>query len=645
MTDGRRGTAVLLFILLGMFFFAGSAMAQEEDAKEEKKPDKLVTLSLDELVVVGTRTERKVESLSGAVSAIARADIEAAHAVTVDELLETVPGINVQGSGQYGDKVTLNLRGLQGRYGAQRVLVLIDGRPANEEYLGDFDFRFVPVEAIERIEVSKGPASALYGGLAIGGVINIVTKDPRKEKSGRVSASLGSHDSRRYTATFSTGGKSLAGLFTGQGFATDGYLKNSDGTNRDWESGRFFAKIVRGLGERSVLAFSTGTSYGTGHEEDFKLHQVKEFQYIRIEAPLGEGSGRKLELRLYRNGNYQELGWTFGMDSRYHQYTAGAQAQYTHKLAEGNTLTSGIELKTQRANVGELTGHIEEQISESAYYLQEEIEAGKFKFTLGVRLDSNEEFGSQVSPRAGVTCEVLTGTTLRAAGGKAFRPPTISDLYMPPTTYMGMIFEGNPDLDPETLWSGEAGIRQKLKVAGKQVSVDLAIYRSRGEDFWDFMVVNFVPLTLKPLNVNAVSISGGEAEIAAILSQRIRVALGYTYTDARYATYEPDPSIEHNHVEDIPQHTGSAALAYRSAEGHTASVVLRAVSDRYTDPQNIRTNKLHSFWTLAVAGTAKVSENASTFVRIDNLTDEKYREFLGQIQPGRTFTVGISVDF
>jgi outer membrane receptor protein involved in Fe transport len=230
-------------------------------------------------------------------------------------------------------------------------------------------------------------------------------------------------------------------------------------------------------------------------------------------------------------------------------------------------------------------------------------------------------------------------------GGKAFRPPAISDLFMPPTTYMGMIFEGNPDLEPETLLSGEFGLRQNINVAGKRLSVDAVVYRSRGEDFWDYMVVNPLPLTLKPMNVNAVNIFGGELEIAALLSPYLKVSLGYTYTDARYATYKPDPTIEHNHVEDIPQHSGSAALSYRSYEGHTAFIVLRVVGDRYTDPEDDIANKLHSFAVLQLGGTAKISDHARAFARVDNVTDRKYREVLGQIQPGRAFTVGLSLDF
>ncbi len=619
----------------------------KEPGDTEKEPAKkeAVRLTLDDYVVVGTRSERKLRSLFGTVGVLSSNDIEAAHAVTVDQLLETVPGIDIQGAGLLGDKVTLNIRGLQGRYGAQRVLVLIDGRPANEEYLGDFDFRFVPLEAVERVEISKGPASALYGGLAIGGVINIVTKDPRKKKGGEVSASYGSHDSRRATAMVSTGGKSLAALFTGSHFFTDGYIDNTNGSDRDWESSRGFAKMLAQVGKDTWLTVSTGSSYGLGQEENFRLHQVNDFEYFRLESNLGGHEENRLDVRVFRSGTYQERAWFFGVDSRYHQYTAGAQVQYDHQLAEGHTLTSGAEAKTQRANVGEFAGHVEEQITETAFYLQDEIKAGRTRVTLGVRLDNNEEFGSEVSPRAGITYEVTKDTLLRAAGGKAFIPPNISDLYLPPTPFGPDVFAGNSDLDPETLWSGEIGVRHKAKIAKKEVSFDAALYRSRGVDFIDYMPVTEPFVTQRPQNFSAVTIFGGEVEIAAMLASGLRVSAGYTYTDARYSHYEKDQTIEHNHVEDIPRHTGSLSVTYRHALGHTLSAVLKIVGDRYTDPENTKTAKLHSFRTLGLTGSYKVSKCASVFARWDNVTNVKYREMSGQVAPRRTLTVGMSLEF
>ena len=308
-------------------------------------------------------------------------------------------------------------------------------------------------------------------------------------------------------------------------------------------------------------------------------------------------------------------------------------------------MTSGAEAKTQRANVGEFAGHVEEQITETAFYLQDEIKAGKAKVTLGVRLDNNEEFGSEVSPRAGITYEATENTVLRAAGGKAFIPPNISDLYLPPTPFGPEVFAGNSDLEPELLWSAEIGVRHKTKIAKKDVSFDAALYRSRGVDFIDYMPVTEPFVTQRPQNFSAVTIFGGEVEISAMVAPGLKASLGYTYTDARYARYEKDRTIEHNHVEDIPQHTGSASMTYRHRQGHTLSVVLRIVGDRYTDPENTKAAKLRSFRTLGIRGSFKMSKQASVFARWDNVTNDKYWEASGLVAPRRTLTVGMSLEF
>jgi outer membrane receptor protein involved in Fe transport len=147
------------------------------------------------------------------------------------------------------------------------------------------------------------------------------------------------------------------------------------------------------------------------------------------------------------------------------------------------------------------------------------------------------------------------------------------------------------------------------------------------------------------VNVDIVTIFGAEFEVTALLSSRLRAKLGYSYTDARYQKNEPDPSIEHNHVEDIPQHSGSAAILYQVSGGHTGFASVRIVSDRFTDAQNDIGNKLHSFAVLGLGGTAKLSENARAFARIDNALDKKYREVISQVAPGLTLTVGLSITF
>ena len=116
---------------------------------------------LEDVVVTPTRTEREVGDLGGGVDVIPPEKIGLEAATTPDALLRDVAGLDIQGSGFLANKIRLNLRGLQGNYGVQRVLVLLDERPLNEEYLGDLDFRLVPVANVERISGMASSATLM----------------------------------------------------------------------------------------------------------------------------------------------------------------------------------------------------------------------------------------------------------------------------------------------------------------------------------------------------------------------------------------------------------------------------------------------------------------------------------------------------
>ena len=133
----------------------------------EEIPQSGSVYTLEETVVTATGTEEKLKDIGGGVEVITDEDIETGNIIFLTDILKNALGMDIQESGVFGHKPTLNLRGLQGNYGCQRVLILQDGRPLNEPYLGDVDLRLIPVENIERIEIVRSPSSALYGTYAI----------------------------------------------------------------------------------------------------------------------------------------------------------------------------------------------------------------------------------------------------------------------------------------------------------------------------------------------------------------------------------------------------------------------------------------------------------------------------------------------
>jgi len=175
-----------LFITISSLILCISAGLAEEPQKET---------TLEEIVVTATKTEKKVEDAPGSITIITREELKKQNIQTVDDAFETLSGIFVKrNKGLMDSTASVRMRGFRGD---QYTLVLLDGQPLNDAYTGGLEWGMLPVSSIERIEVIRGAASALYGGNAMGGVINIITKTPRNLEA-EATAGYGTYDTLRY---------------------------------------------------------------------------------------------------------------------------------------------------------------------------------------------------------------------------------------------------------------------------------------------------------------------------------------------------------------------------------------------------------------------------------------------------------------
>lgn len=165
MTKGLLMTA----LITGSVMWGGTSVFAEEALQE---------YTLDQMVVTATRTEKKIIDVPASVEVVTSKDIEKSGAVYVDDVLKKVSGIAVSRTGGVGNsKPVVTMRGVKS---GSDVLVLVDGQPMVNAYSGTVNWNDIPVESIEKIEVVKGPGSAIYGSNAMAGVINITTKDSEK---------------------------------------------------------------------------------------------------------------------------------------------------------------------------------------------------------------------------------------------------------------------------------------------------------------------------------------------------------------------------------------------------------------------------------------------------------------------------------
>jgi iron complex outermembrane receptor protein len=167
----RKGMRSFMGVILGGFILGvmpGISQAQEEVVK------------IGEVVVSATRSEKDIADVPAAVNVVTKQEIEKRKMMTVDQSLNVLPGVfNRRGKGLMDSQSSISLRGIPN---ANRTLILKDGIPLNNAYTGDVHWGALAPEDMERIEVVKGPFSSLYGGNAMGGVVNIITKMPEKRE-------------------------------------------------------------------------------------------------------------------------------------------------------------------------------------------------------------------------------------------------------------------------------------------------------------------------------------------------------------------------------------------------------------------------------------------------------------------------------
>ncbi|MDY6970490.1 MAG: TonB-dependent receptor, partial [Spirochaetota bacterium] len=558
-----------------------------EEAEKEKK------IKLEDVVVTATRTEKNVDNAPGSVSVITEEDMKKLNFHTLDEALKYESGTNVLHKKGLADSMpSIQLRGL---YGAYRTLVLLDGIPLNQGYTGDIEWNSISTENIKRIEIIRGPASALYGGNAMGGVINIITSTPKKLEA-KAKFGYGSDSTIRYSAY--VGDKFMDTLSLSLGFEheeTEGYPTKlitrsiSDGTGEltggyettdtsgtpKWVVGdqgdnharrwNLNLKTKYDLTDTGYLAFNFQTGfhryeYGEPHTYLRDENGDPAFSgYVdlgngqRASASPGNyvyyaGDGEKKQqmyslayreilgsVTLNARAGYQKRdSWYtscgYGSSNTFYDapgslsdgksYSAFSDLQADIPIGDTHLLTSGLYSRYDSyegdnydlAFYRDKDSKIEKTVMTEgkdrfhAAYLQDEWQViDRLTLFIGARLDYWKAFDGKsgnigdeqklkepedhaISPKLAVILKPNPDTVIKGSAGRAFRAPTIGDLYKTWTGTHGTYYS-NPDLDPETLWNYEFSADQYLfkrmiKLSATYFHTDIydLIYSYKGED-------------------------------------------------------------------------------------------------------------------------------------------------------------------
>lgn len=409
-------------------------------------------LNLNEVTVTATRTPKLLKDAPVITRVITATDIKKLNAVTVQDLLETeLPGMEF--TRQMDGQIAVNMQGMSGKY----VLFLIDGERMAGETLNNVDYNRLNADNIERIEIVKGAASALYGSSAIGGVVNIITKEPSKPLEVNVSGYYGSNNEQRYGGTIGTKQKNISSL-------TSVMYKNKDHYSL-WSSDRTDSAIIYGGKDLSVdekLSWKISdkiTLTGKGGfytrladiANDKKTDRYRDYNgSVRMNYLISEKQDLTISYLLDRYNKYDHYTKTDADSLNYRNTQHTARAQYNYSFTPNNTLIGGAEFFRDELMSYQFSGDTH-STNDYILYAQHDFNVTEqFNLVYGGRMDYYNSFGAHVSPNISLMYK-LKPFTFRTSYSRGFRAPSLKEMW---TEWdMGgmnmFIIAGDPNLEPE----------------------------------------------------------------------------------------------------------------------------------------------------------------------------------------------------
>lgn len=621
-------------------------------------------VTLQNEVITATQTAHSELSAPASVSVVTREELDKLPVYSLADAVKYLPGVHINPSSTYGRK-EIRLRGLDSDY----TLLLVNGRRVNSRdaltsnYANDFDLSSIPMAAIERIEVIRGPMSSLYGADALGGVVNVILRQPTERTEAGLAytyehptegQSGDSHTASAYTSGALIENRLRGNLIVEKTDQAAWLSEQTVNPNTDAaeqrQNGSLFGSLSWLLDERQTVDLdltyrkddreadwnnygSVVTnvqemerwSLGIGHSGKWDGFDTR-VRYYYEDVDLMDDSAIMTNLRGVK-GDVQQRNHTLdGQVSAFlgdHLVTLGSEYRRT-------TLEHNQNLGTQT------------EVDQKAVFLQDEFSLGRLDVTLGGRWDDHDSFGGEFSPRAYGVYNLTDHWVIKGGAGKSFRAPSI---YQFDESYgvlacRGMCtLVGNPDLKPETATSYELG----TLFQNERIEAGIMFFHNDIEDMivTDSWRAGYQPSVMTYSNVSKARVQGYELQGRYALSDRIGLRGNYTYSDAEDRDTDEQLRNTPQHVANLGvdwqvrndlamnldyQYTGSQLLYVSAAEPNVESA---------------------AFHVLNLGARYQATPQLALRAGMNNLTNEKrddVAQSIDNILMGRTLFVGFSYD-
>ena len=546
-------------------------------------------------IVVTAKGGQNISEVLPTSHVLTSADIEAAQVKDIPALIDQLTGVSVSDTGGRGSVTGVFLRGVS----SSQTIVLIDGVRVGSATLGAAALNAYPIEAIERIEVVKGPLSGIYGADAVGGVIHLFT---RKGSDGNGSASLtiGSDSLQEYGLAFNGGNDKHSFRVSAHFEDTDGIDRTSivSGGNDDVDgfaqtAFSFSGKTTmsdRTIANLSILYADSSVDFDNTFGDDIgNVIDSKTFSSaLNISSQINENLLWSTTLGI----NEDESKTTSSFPSTFTTDRDSLGTELAMQLSEQTALTLGADYYQE--DISSSTNFPVTNRDNTGAFAQIKTSSGNFGLLATLRFDDNSAYGDDANTSLAINYDFDDNTRLVASYGTAFVAPSFNFLFFP--------FFGNPNLLPEESESVE------LSLIGHNANFDwrISAYKTDIENLF-----SFDPATFLAANV-------GEAEIKGIeISVNTRVYDWMLAVNVDFLSAEDkDTGIE---LDDRAEQT-IALTASRSFGKFDLRVNLKSESDRFDN----RGTKLPSYTLFDISGRYSINENFSVLGSVENIFDKDY---------------------
>lgn len=564
--------------------------------------------TLEEMIVTGTKTPLPLVDLLSTGHVLNSGDIERSQAPDLPSLLGRVSGLDFRDTGGRGSQSGIFVRGTS----PSQVVVLIDGIRTASATTGATALSSIPLSSIDRIEIVKGPLSGIYGADAMGGVIQVFTKQGREDFGGTIEASMGSYDTQKIGVSLRGGvGEHVfaANLHreSQNGFDRTDAKTNGNGDDDEFEetSGSLSANLV--LSEQ--LTAQLGYLKASKTVDFDNLFGIDEGSYADSDIENFSGKLRysatdKLTVTVDA-GYFEDSSETpvFTSNIATERTSAGLQADMT--LDSGHVVSFGADYANDEVvgttdhdgwSGSPVESYALDERSNIGGFVQFQYRGDRFQAIANLRYDDNEDYGDDVNGSVSIGTDLSDSVSLAFSYGTAFQAPTFNDLYFPQW--------GNPDTQPQESESYEVSLKGDYRAINWRISA----YQT---DVENQIVITGTGEIASVANVDVAEIEGIELEASTNLGDWVLTG-HLDYSDARNGE-------TNEFLDDRVLMSGGLDM------GRSFGDLYLGINVQVEHGRHDRNGEsVDGFTLLNLRLAYDVSENIKVLGRIDNLFDEDY---------------------